>query len=414
MESRDLERLTRELSLRKRLQETLLVFSRSVSARLSLETALESLAVEMTALFGVRRTSIWLHEREARTLRLAASSDPRESTGAFRVPTEDDSPVARGLRVDAPEVSGSGDAQSLIMSLRGWRRALGTLVVEGEPREVERSLFVDLSGDLARQLSVALERVLVLEERIRDAEEQGQLRHRLAQAEKLASLGQFVAGIAHEMNNPLQGVLGHLELMMLAQQDASTRADLQRIYGDADRAAKIVHNLLVFTGTQRSARRPVDVDELVQRSIAIREAGRRKGRVEIVYRRSPDLPRVLGDAALLQQALLNVLINAEQAIASSAEAGQITARTRNGGNIVAIEIEDSGPGIDSAVLPRIFEPFFTTKEVGQGTGLGLAITYGIVQEHGGSITAVSSPRGAAFTIELPVADDKVEATGLPT
>lgn len=411
MESRELERLTRELSLRKRLQEALLVFSRSVSARLALETALESLALEMTALLGVRRMSIWMHEREARTLRLAASSDPRESTADSRIPTDDDSPIARGLRVDAPEVAGSGDAQSLVMSLRGWRRALGTLVIEGEPREVERALFVDLSADLARQLSVALERVLVLDERIRDAEAQEQLRHRLAQSEKLASLGQFAAGIAHEMNNPLQGVLGHLELMILATEPGPTRADLQRIYNDADRAAKVVHNLLVFTGTQRSARRPVDVDDLVEAAIAIRQAALRRGRVEFVYRRGTALPPVLGDSALLQQALLNILINAEQAIASSSATGHITAKTHGRGGVVTIEIEDTGPGITPDVLPRIFEPFFTTKEVGQGTGLGLAITYGIVQEHGGSITAASAAGGAAFTIELPVADGRVEATG---
>jgi signal transduction histidine kinase len=414
MEPPELDRLTKELSLRKRLQDVLLVFSRSLSASLILETALESLSVEVTALFGVRRTSIWLHDREARTLSLAASSDPREIAGTPPVPTGADSPMARGLRIDAPEVSGSSDAQSLIMSLRGWRRALGTLVIEGEPREVERALFVDLSADLSRQLSVALERQVVLEERILAAEGQAQLRHRLAQTEKLAALGEFVAGIAHQINNPLQGVLGHVELLLDAPSAAPVRSELQRIYDDANHARTIVQNMLTFTGTRRAASQPIDVHDLVEQTIAMRRVGRHRGGAEIVHRPGPNLPRVLGDAGQLQQALLNILVNAEQAIAAAPGHGHVTVTTRAEGGRVTIEIRDSGPGIEPAVLPRIFEPLFTTKPTGQGTGLGLAITQGIVQAHGGSIAATSSPQGTVFTIALPAAGDKVDAAGLPS
>jgi signal transduction histidine kinase len=413
MEPPELERLTRELALRKRLQEALLVFSRGLSARLTLPTALESLSMELTALFGVRRTSIWLHDRDARTLSLAASSDPRELAGTPPVPTGTDSLLARGLRIDAPEVSGSGDAHSLIMSLRGWRRALGTLVIEGEPREVARALFVDLAADLSRQLSVALERQVEHEERNLAAERQGQLRDRLAQVEKLASLGEFVAGIAHQMNNPLQGVLGHLELLIDTPAAAPVRCELQRIYNDADHARTIVQDMLTFTGTGRPARQPVDVHDLVEQTLDMCPAARHGGDVTIVHRPGPDLPRVLGDAGQLQQALLNILINAEQAIAASGD-GRVIVTTRTEGGLVMIEIRDSGPGIEPAVLSRIFEPFFTTKPVGQGTGLGLAIAQGIVQAHGGSITAARSPQGTVFTIALPAASDKVDAAGPPS
>src|SRR5688500_10714593 len=150
MESRDFDRLTRELALRKRLQDALLVFSKSISARLTLETALESLVLEVGAIFGVRRTSVWLHDREARVLILSASSDPREKASAARIPTVDSSPIARGLRVDAPEIAGERDAQCLVMSLRGWRRALGTLVIEGPANRVDSDLFVELTADFAR------------------------------------------------------------------------------------------------------------------------------------------------------------------------------------------------------------------------------------------------------------------------
>lgn len=417
MEPHELDLLIRELSTRKRLQEALLVFSRSMSARLTLETALESLVLDVTGIFGVRRTSLWMHDREARVLTLGASSDPRELAAAARIPIGDLSAIARGLRVDAPEVAGTGDAQCLVMSLRGWRRGLGTLVIDGEPREVHQALFVELAADFARQLAVALERVLVLDEHLRDAESKAQLRSRLAHTEKMASLGQFVAGIAHEMNNPLQSVLGYLELVTEdLPASAPVQAHLSRICKEAERAATIVHDLLVFTGTQRSTRHPVDIRSLIEHTVELREAAPHRPNVTIRHRHNGDLPCVLGDRARLQRALLNVLINAEQAISASATDGRdglITVTSGADGGRLVIHIEDNGPGIDPEVLPRIFEPFFSTKEVGQGTGLGLAITYGIVQEHGGAITAATSPGGAAFTIELPVADDKVVATGLP-
>jgi signal transduction histidine kinase len=412
MESRELDRLTRELALRKRLQDALLLFSRSISARLTLETALESLVVEAGTLFGVRRASVWLHDRVARTLVLSASSDARDQGSAARIPTSESSPVARGLRVEAPELSGDGDAQCLVMSLRGWRRALGTLVIEGRPTRVEPDLFVELSGDFARQLGAALERVLILEDHLRDTAAQAQLRTRLAHSERMASLGQFVAGIAHEMNNPLQGVLGFLELMLRdAPPGSPLQHDLQRVFNEAERAALTVLNLLVFTGRQQTSRDSLLLADLVDETMALREGTPDRAPVPMRHRRAAHLPAVMGDRVRLQQALLNIIINAEHAIAASRSPGEITVTTRIDGSHIVIHIEDTGPGIPADVLPRIFEPFFTTKEAGQGTGLGLAITYGIVQDHGGAITAATSARGAAFTILLPVADDKVTSTG---
>lgn len=511
MDSPLIERISRELALRKRLQEALLVFSRGVSARLALATGLEALVEEVNAVLGARRTSVWLHDRHANVLTLAASSDPRETSDPERIPTSDDGPIPTGLRQETALVTGVGANRAVVAPLRGWRRALGTLVVEGEPRQLGDELLLELSTDLARQLSTAIESVVVLEELIRqhrmladtfdslaemvlvtnaehrpvhvnsalaeragvpprdvpsraledlvgsriaewvsaqdpasrevatreftgerlagamtatatplvtqaggpagrvlvlrDITEQMQLRAKLAQAEKLASLGQFIAGIAHEMNNPLQSVLGHLELMIdQGGKEPPRRNELRRIYQDADRAAKVVRNLLVFAGNQRAARRRLNVGRLVSRAIAAREAAFQRPNVEIV-REGPDDLEISGDAGLLQQALLNVLINAEQAIAQNGSSGRIVVRTAPDHGLVTITIEDSGPGIPADVLPRIFDPFFTTKEVGRGTGLGLAIVYGIVQEHGGTIHAGSSPLGGArFTLQFPAAE----------
>jgi two-component system, NtrC family, sensor kinase len=511
MDSPVLERIGRELLLRKRLQEALIVFARGVSARLSLETGLAALAGDINGIFGARRTSIWLHDRRGRFLTLAASSDPRDVASLERISTAEDTPIARGMREDGVLVEGSGVARSVVAPLRGWRRALGTMVIEGEARALDDELLVELAMDLARQLSTAVESIVVLDELIRqhrlladtfdsladmvvvtdaqhravqvnstlaeragtprseltdrpledvvgptiaswtgaqetgsreaatreftgedlaetiaatatplvnqagdhggrvivlrDITEQVRLRARLAQSEKLASLGQFIAGIAHEMNNPLQSVLGHLELMIdIGDHDTAHKSELRRIYHDADRAAKVVRNLLVFSGSSRAARRRLNVSKLLARVIAIRESAFQRPDVQMDVEGVEGL-EIVGDGGLLQQALLNIVINAEQAIASHAGSGRILITTAAADHRVTITVEDSGPGIPPDVLPQIFDPFFTTKEVGEGTGLGLAIVYGVMQEHGGQITAApSSLGGARFTLQLPAAE----------
>lgn len=235
--------------------------------------------------------------------------------------------------------------------------------------------------------------------------EHEQLRTRLTQSEKLAALGQLVAGIAHELNNPLQGVLGHLELLRGTRTlPRSLQRDVRVVYREADRAAKIIRNLLVFAGSRKLMRQPLSVNQVLSRIITLRAPACRAAHIEIV-RHFETLPRVHGDPVLLQQALFNVITNAEQAL-DATRGGRIEIGTvvePSMGMIVAT-IRDTGHGIASQVLPRIFEPFYTTKEVGKGIGLGLAIAYGIIQEHGGEIIATNHPEGGAlFRIALPVA-----------
>ena len=236
--------------------------------------------------------------------------------------------------------------------------------------------------------------------------ERAELRNRLVQSEKLAALGQFVAGIAHELNNPLQGVLGHLELLRTTGAfPKALRRDMQRIYREADRAAKIVRNLLVFAGSRRLVRRRTSVNATLSRVLALRTPAFRAANIEVVRRHEEGLPRVKGDPLLLQQALLNIVLNAEQAIGAGGRPHRnpdVRDRRRTAPSMSSCEIRDTGPGIPPAAMPRLFEPFYTTKEVGKGTGLGLAITYGIIQEHGGQIRAANHPDGGAvFTVRLP-------------
>jgi two-component system, NtrC family, sensor kinase len=235
--------------------------------------------------------------------------------------------------------------------------------------------------------------------------EREELRKRLTQSEKLAALGQFVAGIAHELNNPLQGVLGHLELLRATGAlPRPLRRDVQTIYREAERAAKIVRNLLVFAGSRRLARRPVSLTAVLQKVLALRAAACRAAGIEVVRHYDEKLPRVQSDPLLLHQALLNIVMNAEQAVAATGRPGriEITARAAQSGERIVTTVRDTGEGIPADVLSRLFEPFYTTKEVGKGTGLGLAIAYGIVQEHGGHIAAANHPDGGAvFTVDLP-------------
>jgi two-component system NtrC family sensor kinase len=208
------------------------------------------------------------------------------------------------------------------------------------------------------------------------------------------------------MNNPLQGVLGHLELMIDAPDlDSRRKKDLRAIYQEANRAAKIVSNLLAFTGSHHVSKRRLRIDRVLSRVLSSRAASLRRKQIQVVRDYAPDLPSIVGDSMLLHQAFLNVVINAEHALAAAANSRVLAIRTSCADRATVVTtIRDSGPGIAAEALPRIFDPFYTTKEVGQGTGLGLAITYGIIQEHGGAIHAANAEGGGAeFTIELPAA-----------
>jgi signal transduction histidine kinase len=160
----------------------------------------------------------------------------------------------------------------------------------------------------------------------------------------------------------------------------------------------------MFAGSRRTVRRRVSLSAVLQKVISLRQPAGRDVGIEIIRRPADHLPRVLGDPLLLHQVFLNMLLNAEQAIAGTTRPGQIEVTTSAVEGQVIVTIRDTGPGIPPEALQRIFEPFYTTKEVGQGTGLGLAIAYGIIQDHGGRITAANHPDGGAvLTVTLPAA-----------
>ena len=246
---------------------------------------------------------------------------------------------------------------------------------------------------------------------LRDHTEEKLLQERLLQSEKMASVGQLVSGVAHELNNPLTGVMGFAQLLLARELDYTARAQVQTIYGEAERAAKIVQNLLSFARRRRPAKEMSDMNSLLQRVLELRSYEFTIRNISLDMTLDTRLPLVWADPDQVQQVFFNVIKNAEQAMIDSHGGGRLTVTTQSRPDGVRVSIADSGPPIPAEVQRRIFDPFFTTKEPGEGTGLGLTICYGIVEEHGGRIwTENPAAGGAVFHIELPVGrQDEQEA-----
>ena len=239
---------------------------------------------------------------------------------------------------------------------------------------------------------------------VEDVTDQQAMETQLIQSEKLAAVGQLVSGVAHELNNPLTSIAG-LSEFLLEQKEISKkdRGHLKVIHEQAERAGRIVRNLLTFARKEPSERSPVDLNDVIQRTLQLMEYDLKLKAIDIERDLRVALPEVLGDRHSLQQVVLNLLTNAAQAVAENRAglARTITVSTWSDDH-VHLRVADTGPGINDVVAQNVFTPFFTTKEPGKGTGLGLSITYSIVENHGGRITLERpSNGGAAFRVDLP-------------
>lgn len=237
----------------------------------------------------------------------------------------------------------------------------------------------------------------------RDITELKRLEEQLIQAEKLAAMGQMLAGVAHELNNPLTAILGASELVRdRPGVDETIRKQLEMTHRQARRAARIVQNLLEFSRPASPQKKALDLNAVIDRTLQLHEHSLRRNAVEVDFRPSQGLPPVVGDANQLIQVFLNLISNAEQAIREVRPSGRIQIRLGQEGKLVLATVQDDGAGISPEVLPKLFDPFFTTKRPGGGTGLGLSICLSIIREHGGDIEAETLPAGgAAFTVSFP-------------
>ena len=224
----------------------------------------------------------------------------------------------------------------------------------------------------------------------------------LVQSEKLSGIGEFVAGVAHELNNPLTTVMGFSEMLHKNSTEERQKHQLDMVHKSARRCQKIVQNLLGFARQRQPERKAVDVNKLLQASAEFLDYQMRTSNVELIFTLAPNLPTTLADPHQLQQVFINILNNARQAIEAHQPSGIIRIRTALDDGVLRVVLHDNGPGIAPENITKIFNPFFTTKEVGKGTGLGLSLCYGIIRAHGGLIEIQSEPGdGAQFIIELP-------------
>src|SRR6266699_2920936 len=243
-------------------------------------------------------------------------------------------------------------------------------------------------------------KVLVL---VRDITEQRRTQTQLQQAEKLAAMGQLVSGVAHEINNPAAIISGFAQTLLLDQLAPDHRETVQMMYDEATRIGRITSNLLAFARAGSKERTLVELNEIVRRTFALRSYHLTTLNITVNLELDEANPKAWANGAEVQQLLLNLLINAEQALITVSGRRVITIRTMAAGlEGVELEVADTGPGIPAAIQEKIFDPFFTTKPEGTGTGLGLSICYGIAHDHGGRISVSSVPgHGATFTISLP-------------
>ncbi len=267
---------------------------------------------------------------------------------------------------------------------------------EGPFLKEERSLL----DEVARQVGLIVER--------REAEaEKAELQRQLRHADRLATIGQLAAGTAHELNEPLGSILGFAELAKGAQRlPKQVRADLERIIEASLHAREVIKKLMIFARQMPTQMSPVDLNEVVSKSLLFLESRIVSEGIRLGRRLSPDLPLITADASQLQQVLVNLVVNAVQAMPSG---GKLTVGTARQGQEVLLTVEDTGAGMNEEILKQIFIPFFTTKQVGQGTGLGLSVVHGIVTSHGGTIRVESRPgEGSRFEVRLPTAPRSAE------
>lgn len=225
----------------------------------------------------------------------------------------------------------------------------------------------------------------------------------LLQAEKMTALGELVAGVAHELNNPLAGVMGYTQLVLRQELPADVRRRLETVFSEAERASKIVRNLLTFARKHPPEKKYLGLNGIIEKTLELKTYHFRSSQIQVVKDLVPDLPMTMLDYFQLQQVLLNLFNNAEQALEEGGGGGTIRITTRQVGDQIETRVSDDGPGIPPEIQSRVFEPFFTTKKEGKGTGLGLPLCYGIVREHGGAIRVESEPgRGTTFVMEFPI------------
>src|ERR1700716_1998518 len=252
------------------------------------------------------------------------------------------------------------------------------------------------------KISNAIDRSVLYEETRLAYENLRRTQEQLLHSEKMAAVGQLISGVAHELNNPLTAILGYSQLLLSSRQMPAQGMEYSdKLYKQAQRTHRIVQNLLSFARQHKPERVAVQLNQILEDTLALRDYDLRLSNIRVHYDLASDLPMTAADPHQLQQVFLNLVNNAVDAILEHSKDGDLWVSTKAIDGRLVVEFKDSGPGVKDA--SRVFDPFYTTKPVGKGTGLGLSICYGIVSEHGGTIRVLNAPAcGPTFRIELPL------------
>ena len=254
---------------------------------------------------------------------------------------------------------------------------------------------------IGRQLATTIEKVRLYEETCRAYEDLRKTQEQLLQSEKMSAVGQLIAGVAHELNNPLTAILGYAQLLESEGLEERSQDYVRKLFKQAQRTHRVVQNLLSFARQRKSEKEDVDIRRVIEETLTLREYDFKVSNIKIEREIDAAVPHADADPHQLEQVFLNIINNALDAIVENGPGGTLKVKIYGKDKFVCTEFHDSGPGIQDPT--KIFDPFYTTKSVGKGTGLGLSICYGIVKEHGGDIVARNHPEGGAvLEVRLPV------------
>jgi two-component system NtrC family sensor kinase len=281
--------------------------------------------------------------------------------------------------------------------LWGKDKPIGIMGIASKENRQYSSNDENLLVAISRQLATTIEKVQLYEETCRAYEDLRRTQEQLLQSEKMSAVGQLIAGVAHELNNPLTAILGYAQLLESAGLDRRSADFVRKLYKQAQRTHRVVQNLLSFARQRKTQKVDVDLRKVLEETLTLRDYDLKVNNITLERDLPEDLPSVVADPHQLEQVFLNIINNALDAMLESSGSGVLNVRAVSKDNFVRVTFDDSGPGIKDP--SRIFDPFYTTKSVGKGTGLGLSICYGIVKEHGGEIVARNREEGGA-TIEV--------------
>ena len=298
-------------------------------------------------------------------------------------------------------MSGHGYRNFALVVLYSHRKLLGILFLSGPAGKRFSTSDCSLAVAIARQLGNSVEKVLFYEETEQAAQNLRDTQEQLLQSEKMSAVGQLIAGVAHELNNPLTAILGYAQLLEAEPIGERAQDYVRKLYQQTRRTHRVVQNLLSFSRQRKPVQSQVDLRRVLEDSLALREFDLKLNDIRVEIDHDPALPFIVGDAHQLEQVFLNIINNAVDSIMDLGAGGSLKIRIYSEDQRVCVEFRDTGTGLKDP--GKIFDPFYTTKKIGKGSGLGLSICYGIVKEHGGDILAFNHERGGAvLQLKLPV------------